>query len=261
MFYTIGGFRASKRLHLQTITKIAYAPFSWFQDTPIGRITSRYTTDLGSIDIELSLWLDNLSQLGVCNNAAHGIATTMQCARGQDGGDASLLRPPPSCSPIAGVACRVQPSASADMHLFYAAADDTPQCQYIAMIAVVIAIVPPAAIPVGVGSIVYYVASDAVNRANREIKREANAAMSPVQSNAVEAMHAKELARVMDCSDFFVERHHELANEFNRANYASFALMSWMQLVGVYVSFVISVFTGVWVVINRENTNPERGGR
>lgn len=196
MLYTIGGFRASKRLHLQTITKIAYAPFSWFQDTPIGRVTSRFTTDLGSIDIELSLWLDNLSQLG---------------------------------------------------------------SQYVAMIAVVIAIVPPAAIPVFVGSVIYYIASVAVNRANREIKREANSAMSPVQSNAVEAMHAKELARAMGCSDFFVERHHELANEFNRANYASFALMSWMQLVGVYVSFVISVFTGVWVVINRDTTNPERG--
>jgi ABC-type multidrug transport system fused ATPase/permease subunit len=49
VLYTIGGFRASLALHTETMARIIKAPFSWFQDTPIGRITSRFTTDLGTV--------------------------------------------------------------------------------------------------------------------------------------------------------------------------------------------------------------------
>ena len=167
--YTVGGFRASQALHSVTISKVLYAPFAWFQDTPIGRITSRYTTDLSSVDQELSLWLDNLSQLGM---------------------------------------------------------------QLLAMAVVMIYIVPPVAFPIGVGLVLYQFFSVAVNRTNRECKREANTAMGPVQSNAAEAMRAKELARSMNCASFFIDRHHRLTNEFNTSNFSSFCLMSWMQLVG-----------------------------
>ena len=193
--YTVGGFRASQALHSITVSKVLYAPFSWFQDTPIGRITSRYTTDLSSVDQELSLWLDNLSQLGT---------------------------------------------------------------QLLAMAAVMIYIIPPVAVPIAFGLVVYQFMSAAVNRTNRECKREANTAMGPVQSNAVEALRAKELARSMGCTSFFFERHHRFTNEFNASNFSSFCLMSWMQMVGVFISLGISLFTGTYVVLNRKSTNPER---
>lgn len=56
VLYTVGGFRASKAIHYDCISRMLYAPYSWFQDTPTGRITSRFTTDLGFVDIQLSFW-------------------------------------------------------------------------------------------------------------------------------------------------------------------------------------------------------------
>lgn len=44
--------------------RMLQAPYAWYQDTPVGRITSRFTTDLGLVDIQLSLWVDNMAQMG-----------------------------------------------------------------------------------------------------------------------------------------------------------------------------------------------------
>jgi ABC-type multidrug transport system fused ATPase/permease subunit len=64
LLFTIGGFRASQAIHKDTMSRMLQAPYSWYQDTPVGRITSRFTTDLGLVDIQLSLWCDNLAQMG-----------------------------------------------------------------------------------------------------------------------------------------------------------------------------------------------------
>jgi hypothetical protein len=55
--------------------------------------------------------------------------------------------------------------------------------------------------------------------------------------------HAKELARVMRCESFFVHRHHRAVNEYNRGNYSTFSLLSFMQLAGVYASFGTVLFS------------------
>jgi ABC-type multidrug transport system fused ATPase/permease subunit len=130
---------------------------------------------------------------------------------------------------------------------------------FIMMVGMIIAIVPPVAGPVFIATVTFFLCSEAVNRSNQEIKRESNTAMGPVQSNISEAAHAKSLARVMQCESFFLHRHHRVVNEFNRANFASFSLLSWMQLSGVYASFIIATFTAVYVVANRDKTNLSRG--
>ena len=148
--------RASKVIHYSSMHRMLYAPYSWFQETPVGRIMSRFTTDLSFVDLQLSSWLDSLTQLGF---------------------------------------------------------------QFIAMVAVVIWILPQAAVPVVLATCVYVFASTAVNRTNREIKREANQAMGPVQSNVAESVRASLIARVMRCEAFFTKRHHVCADSFNRANF------------------------------------------
>lgn len=64
LLFTIGGYRASQSIHKDTMSRMLQAPYSWYQNTPQGRITSRFTTDLGVVDIQLSLWNDNLAQMG-----------------------------------------------------------------------------------------------------------------------------------------------------------------------------------------------------
>jgi ATP-binding cassette subfamily C (CFTR/MRP) protein 1 len=127
--------------------------------------------------------------------------------------------------------------------------------QYLAMAGLVVYIIPPAAAPFVIASAVYFFVSVAVNRTNRELKREANACMGPLQSNLAEAQHARTLADVMGCQRFFLDRGHRFANNFNRANYAAYCLLSWMQMVGVYVSFFISVSVGVYVIVFQQQAN------
>jgi ATP-binding cassette subfamily C (CFTR/MRP) protein 1 len=49
----ITGIRASKSLHLSAITTVLSAPMAFFDTTPLGRIISRFTKDMESIDQQL----------------------------------------------------------------------------------------------------------------------------------------------------------------------------------------------------------------
>ena len=67
MLITSGTFahfaiRAGKSLHYKTIRCVIYAPLWWYDETPSGRILSRFTTDLGIIDNKLAQDLDNMMQ-------------------------------------------------------------------------------------------------------------------------------------------------------------------------------------------------------
>eukprot|EP00930_Biecheleria_cincta_P035372 TRINITY_DN24331_c0_g1_i1.p1 TRINITY_DN24331_c0_g1~~TRINITY_DN24331_c0_g1_i1.p1 ORF type:complete len:1280 (+),score=245.70 TRINITY_DN24331_c0_g1_i1:53-3892(+) len=59
----IASTRASLLLHRQTIERLMRAPLSWWDGTPRGRITSRFSTDLGVVDTQLGFMVDNSLQL------------------------------------------------------------------------------------------------------------------------------------------------------------------------------------------------------
>lgn len=183
--YCFGGYSASKALHHRVVSKLLYAPYAWFQDTPVGRTTSRLTTDLSLVDLELSFWCDNGSQLGM---------------------------------------------------------------QFLAMVSVIVYFMPLVGIVIAVAGAIYAYASSCVNKANREVKREANAAMAPVQSNMSEAVHCRSVARAMSCSHFFINRNYELTDALNRSNYVTYSIMSWMQLFGSFIASFVSITTGVLVI-------------
>ncbi|KAJ9458236.1 ABC transporter C family member 10 [Diplonema papillatum] len=56
--YGAGVARAGSRMHDDCIERIVHAPLSWFEETPAGRLISRFTSDLGVIDQVLVIMLD-----------------------------------------------------------------------------------------------------------------------------------------------------------------------------------------------------------
>ncbi|BGP16287.1 hypothetical protein JCM10213_008267 [Rhodosporidiobolus nylandii] len=45
-----GSFRASRKLFSDTLSKVVYAPFRYFDQTPTGRILNRFSTDFNTVD-------------------------------------------------------------------------------------------------------------------------------------------------------------------------------------------------------------------
>ena len=63
VFLTVIAVRASRKLHHDTISRVLHAPLSWYDATPSGRVISRFTSDLNTVDGKLSLDVDNLCQI------------------------------------------------------------------------------------------------------------------------------------------------------------------------------------------------------
>jgi ABC-type multidrug transport system fused ATPase/permease subunit len=60
--FSWGSMRASLSLHQQTVSRLVKAPIQWYESTPSGRITSRLSSDLSIVDIQLGFFFDNLMQ-------------------------------------------------------------------------------------------------------------------------------------------------------------------------------------------------------
>jgi len=82
-----------------------------------------------------------------------------------------------------------------------------------------------------------------------------------VLSNLSEAVSGRELARVMQCTSFFQERHMKYSDEFNRANYAQFTLMDWHGLLTVYLAFTVAMGAAFFVIFNlSDKDDAAKGG-
>jgi ABC-type multidrug transport system fused ATPase/permease subunit len=57
--------RASRSLHRQCLETLLHAPLGWYDDTPSGKILSRFSADLSTIDIHLPHYVDNVVQFAL----------------------------------------------------------------------------------------------------------------------------------------------------------------------------------------------------
>ncbi|EOD30380.1 hypothetical protein EMIHUDRAFT_40958, partial [Emiliania huxleyi CCMP1516] len=64
IFFTVISVRASAAMHRSTLRRVIYAPLGWYDSTPSGRVLSRFTSDLNTVDITLSTDVDNLMHMG-----------------------------------------------------------------------------------------------------------------------------------------------------------------------------------------------------
>ncbi|CAE8587300.1 unnamed protein product [Polarella glacialis] len=56
------GAHASRKLHAECLRHVLQAPLSWFEETPSGRILSRFSADIGAVDLFLPATIDHTCQ-------------------------------------------------------------------------------------------------------------------------------------------------------------------------------------------------------
>jgi ABC-type multidrug transport system fused ATPase/permease subunit len=172
-----GIFRAGKRLHHDTLSHLLRAPVSWYEATPSGRITSRFSMDLSQVDLMLGFMVDNMSSF-----------------------------------------------------IF----------SILVLVGVVVYLVPPLAAAVLIGIVVYAMLVVAADRTNREVKRMANNAMSPVLSTMTEAVEGRLLLRQMGFTEVIMQRQAVHVDSFNSKNFFSATSITWGMLVAQLLSGVFS---------------------
>lgn len=77
LLFSIGGVRAGRTLHHACVTHLMHAPLAWFEQTPSGRITSRFSSDLASIDLYLPYYFDNVCQFAATLLALVGLVALL----------------------------------------------------------------------------------------------------------------------------------------------------------------------------------------
>ena len=222
VLWAIGGVRASRSLHGDAVARLTAAPMWWFDSTPSGRILSRFTADIGSVDVPLSFEGDNFSQIFV---------------------------------------------------FFFAL---LVLCMYVA---------PAVLVPVViVASVVVGFTTTATDRANREVKRLANNAVSPILTAITEMRTGWPLIRSMGLEPFFETRLAGFVDEWARLNFAgasspqisilpwpsmtfsdqwarlSFAVKAvhtWSMLVLTYVSSTIAAGVVFYLLATRDQFDPQ----
>ena len=101
----------------------------------------------------------------------------------------------------------------------------------------------------------FYYLNKVVDKTNHEVRRLANRAMAPVLSNLAEAVTARELARVMGRSEFFVARHEESADRFNSANFTQATLMTWYGATTTFFAVLVSLSASCFVLFTFVNAD------
>lgn len=62
MLFQTGSVRASRSLHHDCLDKLMHAPVSWHEETPSGRILSRFSSDLNQLDFTIPVFFDTFVQ-------------------------------------------------------------------------------------------------------------------------------------------------------------------------------------------------------
>jgi ABC-type multidrug transport system fused ATPase/permease subunit len=182
--------KASRIVHSETVTRLLHAPMSWFESTPSGRILSRFSGDLMTVDIRMAYLIDDMTHFLFLNIALFGI----------------------------------------------------------------IGYIVPQIIPVLFAAIVAYsLQVRAIDRTNREVKRQTNTALGPVMTLVQETVNGRALIHAMEFNDYFQARMCHNMNEWTRFNFFSSTIANAGYFFVSFIGFVVSMSTASVVVATKEN--------
>lgn len=126
----------------------------------------------------------------------------------------------------------------------------------LAIMATVCVIVPKIIPVMFIGCVCFYYQYVALDNSNREVKRMANNALSPVLTNMSEVLRSRSLIRAMEYGDFFHARHCAFADDWTNLNYFSTAIFNWGMLAGSLISFVITTATCTMILVEVNSYDP-----
>jgi len=197
LLMTAAGVAAGRHLHFVTIGHLLRAPYQWFEETPSGRIISRFSSDISQVDTSLAFHSDNFVQMVL-------------------------------------TAC---------------------------VLVITISIVVPMLIPlVLLFAAVYCFQVMAVDKTNREVKRFANVAISPVISNVKELLQGQQVIRSMKLQELFWAKHLRYVMHYAERQYAAstiiqcdlFATQGMASLLAVGCSVIIVSSQGTGMAIETD---------
>ena len=85
-----------------------------------------------------------------------------------------------------------------------------------------------------------------VFRSLREAKRISNNALSPVTTNAAEAVRGRLLGRALRCNDFFVQRHVQYVDVFLNSSYIAATFIMFNAVCTNFLSLCLSGTIACW---------------
>eukprot|EP01065_Artemidia_motanka_P035000 TRINITY_DN42967_c0_g1_i1.p1 TRINITY_DN42967_c0_g1~~TRINITY_DN42967_c0_g1_i1.p1 ORF type:complete len:1406 (+),score=499.49 TRINITY_DN42967_c0_g1_i1:76-4293(+) len=188
----------ARRLHDDCLTRVFHAPIEWFDETPSGRILSRFSSDMTKVDIQLSQQVDAALQvLG------------------------SIL----------------------------------------VLIVIICLIVPPMSAVSTLMMIAYYLLVVGVDRANRQLKRHANTAMSPVLTTLAETSHlqGRLVIRALGRAQYFTDKFAGELEGLCNFNFLSMAVMHWSMLYSYGLSFALTLSAGMFMVYGSDRSSSDLG--
>ncbi len=191
--FALGCVRASRSLHSHTVHQLLHAPMHWYDATPSGRTMSRFTSDMGAVDQQLSLEMDNLGQLGTNFIVLCGLV--MVIAR-------------PTMTVL------------------------TPVVVFFFSLVLL-----------------------AVDRSNREIKRLANNAVSPLLTSVREIRVGAALIRAMGFGEFFSSRLAKHVEAWAGLLLQQKLLQVWGQHCATHLTFFIGLGASLSLVATRAHNN------
>ena len=103
-----------------------------------------------------------------------------------------------------------------------------------------------------IGLAVYGVGVIAVDRTNREAKRETNLALAPVITVMAESITGRALIHAMSFETFFEEKERRAVDEWNRHSHFGNTAVQWGTYISNIVAFVFSVSSAVVVYMQRD---------
>jgi ABC-type multidrug transport system fused ATPase/permease subunit len=196
--------------------------------------------------------------LGVLSLSLHNNAATNRASRGLHHDSVKRILHAPSSWFQATPSGRIMSRFSGDLammdHMFAHILDDILQFSFLILgLLVTISYVIPEMIAVlVVGLVVYGVGVVAVDRTNREAKRETNLALSPVITVLAETITGRALIHAMSFESYFEEKERRAVDEWNRHSHFGNTAVQWGTYISNIVAFVFSVSAAVIVYAQRE---------
>merc|ERR1711871_425980 len=121
----------------------------------------------------------------------------------------------------------------------------------IALVIIICVAIPEMSAVLMVGLGLYGMQFLAVDRVNREAKREADQALAPLLTVVTETVGARDLTRVLKCDAFFSERAWAALDAYDRFNHFSLSILNWGSFQTCFISFAVSILAALLVVLQR----------